>query len=218
MTRELGKKELAAALGISDRTIKRWVSQGCPHSRAKGRLQFNEDEVREWRAQRGPAPTEASPSFSSRETLAKAELARKLTLARRNELALAAERGLPDLDLDDRIRAAKTNDDLVEISKEVGALLSSGSLSPARGRAIQGLLSEARHNMKEHREVEGDDDPEQVVLISLPGEELLRCFEGLVSDMRRAALLRVARTFLKADQAESKTVDTAANLGTEEDA
>jgi len=164
--RHATKADIASVFGVRPRTVNRWLEQGCPHSRdERGRPLLDVNEVRRWRAgapgvgggDEGAGPADA---LASRSSLAKVELARKLTAAKRNELEFAAERGLRDLGLGDKIRAASTYDDLVEISKEVGALLGSGSLAPARGRAIQALLAEARHNMRARRELEGDDAPD----------------------------------------------------------
>lgn len=205
--RTLTKDEVARIFGVSKRTVTSWVAKGCPVTPQPGRSHlFNEDEVREWR-QRALGVGDEPAVAASRDNLARAELARKITLARRNELELAAERGLRDLNLDEQIRAAKTHDDLMEISKEVGALLGSGALSPARGRAIQSLLAEARHNMKEHREAEGDDDLERLVLLTEEGGELVRLFEGLISDERREAILATVRSEAELDLIEFPNVD-----------
>lgn len=205
--RTLTKADVARVFGVSKRTVTSWVAKGCPVTPQPGRSHlFNEDEVREWR-KRALGVGEDPSVAASRDNLARAELARKITLARRNELELAAERGLRDLDLDEQIRAAKTHDDLMEISKEVGALLGSGALSPARGRAIQSLLAEARHNMKEHREASGDDDLERLLLITEEGGELVRLFEGMISDERRESILVTVRAEAELDLIEFPNVD-----------
>ncbi len=199
------KAQVAALFGVSTRTVTAWVARGCPVTARPGRPHlFSEAEVRHWR--RGEEGPKGSPSS---ETLRKAELARKLTLARRNELELAAERGLPDLQLDEQIRAARTHDDLMEISKEVGALLGSGSLSPARGRAIQSLLAEARHNMREHRQAEGNDEPDRLILLTSEGAELVRMFEAVCSEERRAGILAHVQAEAEIDLTEHPNVDMA---------
>lgn len=207
MTRNLTRKQLTHALGISLKTLERWTAQGCPCSRREGRPYFDYAEVTAWREARA-----SGAALSARESLAKVELARRLTSAKKHEMELTAERALRDLDLGDRIRAAKTNEALAEISREVGALVGSGALSPSRGRAIQGLLAEARHNMKEHRAVEGDDDPRRVLLVSEEGERLLGAFEAIVSDARRARLLEQLTTEAAEDGREHPNVDTAEHV------
>ncbi|MGE0713791.1 MAG: helix-turn-helix domain-containing protein [Planctomycetota bacterium] len=224
MTRTLTSKQLAALLGVTDRTVRWWASDlGCPHTREGRRYLFDEAEVRAWQGSRpqadllGPPPEQgtaahAAAPLASRDSLAKAELARKLTVAKRNELELAAERGLRDLDLGDRIRAAESHRDLAVISKEVGALLGTGALHPARGRAIQALLAEARHNLREHREVEGVEEPQRLLLVSEEGAELLEAFEWIVSEERRGRVLALVKAEADADVAEDPHVDTAQGL------
>ena len=226
MDRRLTSKQLAARLGVTDRTVRWWASDlGCPHTRQGRRYLYDEAEVRSWKAGRPqadlgepqPPPSAGAPAprttpLASRDSLAKAELARKLTVAKRNEMDLAAERGLKDLDLGDRIRAAQSHHDLAVISKEVGALLGTGALHPSRGRAIQALLAEARHNLREHREVEGDEEPQRLLLVSEEGAELLEVFEWIVSEERRARVLSLAKTEAEADAAADPHVDTAQGI------
>jgi len=206
--RPLTKADVARIFDVSTRTVTAWVKKGCPVTIRPGRPHlFNEDELREWK--RRDEESEGRAISASQDTLRRAELARKLTLARRNELELAAERGLPDLRLDEQIRAAKTHDDLMEISKEVGALLGSGALSPSRGRAIQALLAEARHNMRAHREAEGDEEPERLILLTSEGAELVRAFEGICSDERRQGILDHVHAEADVDLAQYPNVDMA---------
>ena len=224
MKRTLTSKQIAAIFGVTDRTVRWWASDlGCPHTRSGRRYLFDEAEVRAWQAGRPQAdlaepppgagpPAPSAPPLASRDSLAKAELARKITVARRNEMDLAAERGLKDLDLGDRIRAAESHHDLAVISKEVGALLGTGALHPSRGRAIQALLAEARHNLREHRQVEGDEEPQRLLLVSEEGAELLEAFEWIVSDERRARVLALAKAEAEEDAAEDPHVDTAQGI------
>lgn len=218
-SRTVTKAELAEALNVKPRTVTRWVAKGCPNERGPaGQLLFDLAEVVAWRRQRdaeavdddaderGPPPA-ADPTQA---TLRKAELARKLTLARRTELELAAERGLKDLELGDKIRAAKTHDDMLAISSEVCALIGSGDLSPTRGRAIQALLAEMRRSLKEHLGAEGGEDPERIVLLSEEGTRLVEDFEAIVSDERRAQILEHVAQQRAVDEEESPNVDLAA--------
>lgn len=220
MEQQLTLRELADSFGVTPRTVKRWVKQGCPCSRDRGRLLFDQEEVRQWRQGHGPGwqgGPGAAPGFSaSRESLAKAELARKLTQAKKNELELSAERALKDLKLGDKIRAAKSHDDLANLSQEVGALVGSGSLSTARSHAIRGLLAEARHNMKEHRSAEGEEEPERLLLATEEGAEMLRVFEGICSDERRTQVMAYLLAEAEVDLQEYPDVDTAAALEEEE--
>lgn len=214
--RDRTRDEIADALGVQPRTVTGWVAEGCPCDRKGRRLLFNEAEVRAWRARRGGPPPGMTPDdgpdpppVASRDSLARAELARKLTVARKNELELAAERSLKDLPLADRARNAKTIEDLAATALEALALVCSGQMTAARGRTIQGLLGEARHGLKDKREVEGEDDQEQLLIVTQEGHDLLDLFEGIVSDERRAAVLEHIRAEAEADLAENPNTDTA---------
>lgn len=218
MSPALTRAQLAKALGVSARTVTSWVSEGCPCTREGNRDLFDEAKVRAWRAGRQrAAPTAAGAtagegleqSLPSRDSLVRAELVRKLTIARKNEMELAAEKGLKDLDLGARIRAAKTHDDMLTISSEVCALVGTGSLSPARGRTIQGLLAEMRHSLKQHRDNEVDEDAEQFVPLTEQGIKLVEDFEAIVSDERRALVLDHVRGQRAIDEAETPNVDLA---------
>lgn len=224
MSQPLTRAQLAKALGVNPRTVTGWVGEGCPCTRDGNRLQFDETAVRAWRAKRGSHASDAAspsdgdaPPFTSRDSLARAELVRKLTVARKNELELAAEKGLKDLDLASRIRGAKTHDDMLAISSEVCALVGSGSLSPVRGRTIQGLLAEMRHSLKEHRDTEVDEDTERFVPLTNDGARLVEDFEAIVSDERRAALLDHVREQRALDEAEHPNVDLADGVEEETD-
>ncbi len=218
--RDRTRDEIADALGVQPRTVTGWVAEGCPCDRKGRRLLFNEVEVRAWRARRGgpaasppagPLPLDGSdpPPVASRDSLARAELARKLTVARKNELELAAERSLKDLPLADRARNAKTIEDLAATALEALALVCSGQMTASRGRTIQGLLGEARHGLKDKREVEGEEDQERLLIVTQEGHDLIDLFEGIVSDERRAAILEHVRGEAAFDLAENPNTDTA---------
>lgn len=217
VTRDRTRDEIAEALGVQPRTVTAWVAEGCPCDRKGRRLLFNEIEVRAWRARRGGGPVASAAQddgpdpalVTPRDSLARAELARKLTVARKNELELAAERSLKDLPLADRARNAKTIEDLASTALEALALVCSGQMTAARGRTIQGLLGEARHGLKDKREVEGEDDQERLLIVTLQGHDLLDLFEGIVSDERRAAILAHVRAEAQLDLAENPNTDTA---------
>lgn len=144
MSRTLSRAQLATGLGVDQRTVTRWVDMGCPHSRIKRRLLFNETEVRAWCAQHGLALPAAAPAgdgappSAPRAPLAMADLARKLTLAKRSELELAAERGLKDLGLDEKIRKARTFEEYAALAARSGRssrTARSPPTGPARSRA-----------------------------------------------------------------------------------
>ena len=215
MSRTLSRAQLATALGVDQRTVTRWVDMGCPHSRIKRRLLFNEAEVRAWCAQHGlvlpgAAPVgDGAPASAPRAPLAMADLARKLTLAKRSELELAAQRGLKDLGLDEKIRKARTFEDYAALDREVGALIANGTLTPDRARAIQGSIADARQNTKAHLESGQGHEIERFVLASEDALAIAEAFEGIVSDERRAALVAHVRAEAAADLAEHPNVDLA---------
>ena len=63
--------------------------------------------------------------------------------------------------------------------------------------------------MRARRELEVDDDPEHLILLTKQGGELVRAFEGICSDERRAAILDFVRTEAEVDLAEFPNVDMA---------
>ena len=228
MKRSLSKKQLAEALGVSARTVERYAQRGCPSSKEKGQLRFSEQEVRRWRTgqattgragrpshadalpQPAPARSAASSPVASKQSLAKAELARKISIARKTELHVASEKALKDLGLDAKIREAKGFVDLIAINQEVAALLASGSLLPSRGQAIQRVMAEARQNMLAQQEAGQQHGDGRVFLCTEEGGLMLRVFEGIVSDARREAVLRLVKEQAEADLLENPNVDTGA--------
>lgn len=216
MSRPLTRAQLATALGVDQRTVTRWVDMGCPHSRVKGRLMFNEEETRAWceqyglRLSAGAQAAEEPGAAAPRGPLAMANLVRKVTQAKRSELELAAERALKDLGLDEKIRKAGSFDDYTAIDLEVGALLANGTLSPDRARAIQSVIADARQNTKAHREAEhGDEDQDRLLIVTQEGHDLLDLYEGIVSDERRARIMEHVRGEAALDLAENPNTDTA---------
>ena len=229
MKRDLSKCQLAQALGVSVRTVERYAQRGCPSSKVKGQLRFSLQEVRSWRTSEGntgrpgrpshmdalpdrPAPTPpvASGPVASKQSLAKAELARKISIARKNELEVASEKALKNLGLDKLIREARGFGDLVAINQEIAALLASGSLLPSRGQAIQRLMAEARQNMLAQQDAGREHADGRVFLCTEEGGLMLRVFEGIVSESRRERVLRVLKEQAEADLLENPDVDTGA--------
>lgn len=234
MKRDQTKEQIADALGVSVRTVERYVARGCPCSRVEGRPLFSEAEVRRWRdgqalsgrtgrpshadalpEERAPALRPApAPAFggeaASKQNLAKAELARKISIARKNEMEVAAEKALKELGLDERIREARGFTALIEINQEVAALLASGTLLPSRGQAIQRLMAEARQNLLAQQQAGQEHADQRMFLCTEEGGLLLRVFEGIVSDARRELVLRVAKEQAAEDLREHPDVDTGA--------
>lgn len=224
MKRTVTKAEAASALGVTLRTLTRWLAEGCPHTRdEQGLVWLNVEEARRWRGPSRAAPPDApaGPAFPvdagasappPRPSLETAELARRLTIARKNELELAAEKGLKDLGLDERIRAAQSHADLLEYTKKVIELVGSGAMTPERGRTLKELVIAAGRHMKARSDAEGDGEPQRLILMSEESAQLVRAFEGIVSDARRAELLALVLAALQKDQDENPNVDLAGDL------
>ena len=217
--RTLTRTQLAHALGVTPQTVGRWAKQGLPCS-DDGRY-FDEAQARAWCALEGrrlPAPSPgdstqgerpAPASVGSPTSFAKADLVRKVTQAKKSEMELVAEQALKDLGLDAKILAARSYEDYVAIDLEIGALLARGALHPARARAIQGVIADARQNTKAHLDAEGDEEPERLILLTGEGAELVRAFEGICSDERRQAILDYVHAEAEVDLEEFPNVDLA---------
>lgn len=213
MNRTLTKKQVALALCVKPRTVSRWVRRGCPSSLEGGVRLFDREEVEAWRRDNLQEPQSvadaAEPRMASRSHLAKADLVRKVTQAKKSELELAAEQALKDLGLDTKILAARSYEDYVALDLEIGALLARGALHPSRARAIQAVIADARQNTKAHRDAEGDEEPERLILLTGEGAELVRAFEGICSDERRQAILDYVHAEAEVDLEEFPNVDLA---------
>jgi hypothetical protein len=211
----MDKHELAERLSVSIRTIERWLKIGCPHSRDDmGALVFDEPAVVAWARDRDllrgrPDPGSESRSILSdgpvatRENLTKAEIARKISIVRRNELENAAERGLKALDLAERIREARTLDEVNAIGREVAALVASGSLVAARATALRQLLGDSRRGLVDAARDSRDVDDERVVLCSTRGLRVLQAFEAIASDERQARVEACVAVELEQDLQDS---------------
>ncbi len=214
--RDLTKKELAFALSVSPRTINRWLKlePPCPSEvdPTTDRRIFNRSETVLWRAANLDPDSENANllPLGSKASLAKAELVRRLTVAKKNERDLANEKALKDLGLDVKILAAKSYEDYVAVDLEIGALLARGVLSPARARAIQAVIADARQNTKAHREESDEDEPQRLILLTEEGARLVRDFEGIISDPRREAILEHLAKEWAIDKEENPNTDLAA--------
>jgi len=201
------KKQIADALGVGLRTVTNWITRGCPSTVGdNGRRLLHLTEVQAWRANRSQRQP-ANPGRASRTpTLAQAELARKLTIAKRNELALATERGLKGLGLADKIRAAETYDDLLAYTKEVTALVSAGHLGVARGNAIRSLVAQMERTLNTRREVEGEGT-ERFAMGSPAAIEIMEAWEWIICRERRARVRDYVLEEARLDAEEYPNVD-----------
>ncbi|MEZ6189389.1 MAG: helix-turn-helix domain-containing protein [Planctomycetota bacterium] len=227
MSQSLTKTQLSRALGVTPRTVERWVQRGCPSEGSGASRRFDPAEVRAWLqrqgisgrlgrpshmdalpSSRGSVPA-AGPAFSpppvaagfsrapqespgvaaSKQNLAKAELARKISIVKKNELEVASEKSLAELGLDTKIREAKTYDDLLQLNKEVAALMASGAMLPSRGLAIQRTMAEARQNLQAKLEAPAEDDDGRLFLCTEESAEIAQVFDHIVSDERRQLIM-----------------------------
>ncbi len=217
MTRDLTKAQLAEALGVTTRQVNRWLKQGLPCTREGGKPLMNADEARAWRAARTNAAAEDADDEEEGEarpgatldTLARAELARKLTIAKKHELELAAEKGLKNLDFAGKVRRARTEDEVLEITSEACALVSSGAMTPQRGNSVEKLLARMLRCIVARRDVDGDEDQDTLLIVTREGHDLLDLFEGIVSDERRTRILEHVRGEAATDLTEHPNTDTA---------
>lgn len=220
---EMTPADLALALRVTERTVRRWFERGCPHDEETGRA--NVDEVRAWCAQNDvrllpelpDAPAAAleagpPPGPTVRATAANVDLLRKLTQAKKGELELQAARGLRSLGLEEKIQAAKTPADLLEYTKLVIGLVASGVMPTDRSNALERHLTAAARHMKAVQAAEGGAEDQPILLASPHGVRLLDLFEWIVSDERRMRILEHVARERAEDEAEHPNVDMAADV------
>lgn len=209
------KADLAWALGINVRTVERWVHQGCPHERDPddGVLLFDRDAVHAWNVEQrrsravggavGPRAETPMTGASARENLHKAKLARQIASARQAELDVQQDRSLRDLPLGNRIRAARTLEDLADLTTEVLALVGESSIRPVRANALHKLITERRQQIAKLQEKQRSNPlAGPVLLCTADAEEVVRAFEALVSDERREQARALLTRLLEEDLAE----------------
>lgn len=205
------KKDVAETLGVQLRTVTNWIASGCPSEIGPdGRRLLDLTEVRQWRLDRESQSAPTSPGSGGKPTLAQAELARKLTIAKRNELALAAERGLKGLGLADEIRAAETHDDLLAYTKEVTALVSAGLLSVARGNAIRSLVAQVEKTLTTSRQL-AETTSERFAMGSPEAIVLMEAWEWIICPERRARVHEYVLREAQLDAEEYPNVDLTEN-------
>jgi len=218
-TETVDKHALARALGVATRTVERWVQQGCPHTRDDaGGLVFVLAEVHAWREQAtadGPRsgvpggtpersalpPTLDSPRPAApREAAQRADAVKKIAQARQQEHDLEQEKGLKDLDLADRIKAAKSTDDLLQIALETTSLVARGAMKHQRAQALRQLLSYAYRALKERQATEETDG--RIFLLTEQAREVAETFDRIGNGWRRRWLVVAARQHLEEDERE----------------
>lgn len=208
----VSKSDLARMLGVTLRSVERYQQRGCPCAHDdEGRVWFDPAVVQRWlEEQRIPAREasdgppqgshEPSPGAVSKDALHRAELARKLSIARKNELEIQAEKGLKELGLDLKIRGAKTLSQLAEVCAEFAAYVSSGTIQPQRSNALRQTLNMLERALRA-RESETKDDG-RVFMVTAQARHLCDTFDRIGNGWRRAWLLDAAARHLEEDKRE----------------
>jgi hypothetical protein len=107
-----------------------------------------------------------------------------------------------------RIRSATRYEELGEVARDVGALVLSGQISSGAGQTATAALREARQALKAHRETDTGEADLALLPVHADAVELVRAFQGIVDDKRRARLLRSVKRAASKDLAEHPLSDT----------
>ncbi len=145
----------------------------------------------------------AVPSFeraplSTKDVKDRADAARKIAAAKKEELDLEQERGLEELA--ERIRRVTSADELTGLDLEVAALVAAGRMKHQRGQALRQLLAQA-HKAMSGRAEEAEAE-EGVFLLSKEGIELAQEYDRLGNGWRRRWLREAMALHRVEDQRE----------------
>lgn len=220
------KQDVTSTYGVAARTVERWMRAGLPHQKGPdGAVYFDPVAVGAWAAARGIKPSTSAAGLdgqaplSTREAAQRADVAKKIAQAKRQEHELQQEKGLAALGLDERVRSAKTASDLADVAQEVTALVAAGALASQRGHALRQLLSETRQALR-MREAAGSAEDGRVALVTAEARQVAELFDRLVNGWRRlwvrdAVLAHVAADALEfpPTAAEGATAQRLAALG-----
>lgn len=204
------RQELADHYGVALRTITNWLQAGCPRTTEQGQPRFLVEQVDAWldahgrrpRPQTAPA-ADTMPSLGSgtaRDAAARADAVKKIAQARHQEHELQQERGLRDLDLADRIKTARTADEIVELALEVAGLVAKGSMKHQRAQALRQLLGQVHRALRE-RQARQDQDG-RLFLLSREAREVAEAFDNLANGWRRRWLAQATLAHLAEDERE----------------
>ena len=180
----------AKLLRSSNPTLWRWIEEGAPfwfskglvHRKDKG-YRVDPDDLRAWRARRERG-REAQAAELTDEGRAKLE------------------------EVISRIRSATRYEELGEVARDVGALVLSGQISSGAGQTATAALREARQALKAHRETDTGEADLALRPVHADAVELVRAYQGIVDDKRRARLLRSVKRAASKDLAEHPLPDT----------
>lgn len=106
----------------------------------------------------------------------------------------------------ERIRGLATKAEAAEVMREAAALGALGILSKDRAAAVKQLMTEARQYLKDDRE-DPTDAVSRTFFAGPEAVDLIRLFEGIVDDSRRAAVLEFALGQARLDLLENPAGD-----------
>ena len=87
-------EEIIDAFDINRQTLARWVRQGCPCTRGRGKSNlFDQGEVASWMKAKGLTGAVGRPGGPTSDKLAAAKLRKELAMAELHEIKAARERG-----------------------------------------------------------------------------------------------------------------------------
>jgi hypothetical protein len=215
----VSKAELARALDVNERSVTRWVAEGCPTVRIGHETRFVEADVRAWAAARGrtlrpgaqrssgaaaSSPSSAGPrtdddgpsvpAFPSLDPREKARFAKDMWTAKQREHDHQQEKNLSTLGLDEQIREAKTSTDVIELDLKVAALLAAGAMKPQRGQALRQILAQALRGLQA-REAAAQASS-RAFLASPRACEVARLYDELANGWRRRWIDEALRAHL----------------------
>lgn len=107
------------------------------------------------------------------------------------------------------IRCAHTDAERERIHHDAAALAVEGKIAKWQLECLQRALSEARQSAKASRDVGGDEDPETGLMAGPDAYLLVRGYEALICDKRRAAVVDFVKEQLRADLDEHPNRDAA---------
>lgn len=185
--------DTAKIMGVSNPTLRTWaLAKGCPHVvQENGRRRYRLPEVREFRRRQGRAAK--TPDAKSKK--------------RRSKMEREADQAVTSLI--ERIRGAKTYDDLKEMSLVVAGMVISGDIGSGPGNAASTAIREARQCIKATAEEGTGTDEDELVPVSAYAVEVAMIYQSLISKRRRASALRYMKTAAAKDVKEHPNVDTA---------
>lgn len=108
----------------------------------------------------------------------------------------------------DRVKRARTVEELEEASRLIGAAMASGDMDVARGKALTALVSEQRKMASMKQDVRSEEHERLVVSISEDAEVLVGLLDRLVSDESRKKLLDFATGLVLEDEEREPNRDT----------